>query len=377
MACFSLALAAPGWLAAQARAPQRQSFDLQVPNPPTPARVAGSTQLAYELYLDNFAAEPLTLRRIAVLDAGSGAELGALQGEALRTAVGRPDRPAATADRLVVPPGVRVVAYLAPIVAAAPHALRQRVDYVAADGSPHTVEGGTVEPRRPSGAMLGPPLRGGPWAAVYGPDWERGHRRVLYAVGGAVHVPGRFAIDWIKLDDQGHYAHGDPSRPADWYGYGAEVLAVADATVAAAVDDMAEPATVAAGRKVPPEQASGNYVALDLGDGRYAFYEHLQPGSLRVKSGQRVRCGQVIARLGYTGESTGPHLHFHVADAAAPLDAEGLPYGLERFRLLGGYASIEAFGKEPWTPAPGGKATTRQGELPAPLAVVDFSDGGR
>src|SRR3546814_7386768 len=69
---------------------------------------------------------------------------------------------------------------------------------------------------------------------------------------------------------------------------------------------------------------SGNACALDLGDGRHAFYEHLKPGSIRVVPGQRVRRGEVIAELGFTGDSTGPHLHFHVADAPSPLGAEGL-----------------------------------------------------
>lgn len=149
---------------------------------------------------------------------------------------------------------------------------------------------------------------------------------------------------------------------------------MADATVAAAADGVAEPTKVVADRKVALREAAGNYVALDLGDGCYAFYEHLQPGSVRVQPGEHVRRGQVIARLGYTGQSTGPHLHFHVANAAAPLDAEGQPYELERFRLLGGYASAEAFGKTPWAPAEQGAAAMRHDELPAPMTVVEFPD---
>src|SRR3546814_12133074 len=73
--------------------------------------------------------------------------------------------------------------------------------------------------------------------------------------------------------------------------------------------------------------ASGNYLALDLGDGRHAFYEHLEPGSIRVAPGQRVRRGEVIAALGFTGDTTGPHLHFHVADGTSPLGSRGVPLG--------------------------------------------------
>jgi murein DD-endopeptidase MepM/ murein hydrolase activator NlpD len=47
-----------------------------------------------------------------------------------------------------------------------------------------------------------------------------------------------------------------------------------------------------------------------------------------VKVGERVKQGQVMALVGNSGNSTEPHLHFHVADANSPLGAEGLPYRL-------------------------------------------------
>ena len=375
----ALALMTPGWFPARAQSdqPLRQAFDVRVLNPPTPVDVSGTTRLVYELHLSNFAAEPLMLRRVAVLDAASGEVLGELQGAALRAAIGGPDRAKYDGDRREIPPGLRAVVYISLAVDAVPRALKHRVDYAAHDGYRSTVDGGRVEPRAASASVLGPPLRGGPWAAVYWPAWERGHRRVLYAVGGTVRVPGRFAIDWIKLDGEGRYAHGDPSHPTNWYGYGADVLAVADATVAAAVDSAAEPTTVAGDRKVALDDAAGNFIVLGLGDGRYAFYEHLQPGSVRVKPGDHVHRGQVIARLGFTGQSTGPHLHFHVADAVAPLDAEGLPYVLERFRLLGGYSNAESFGVTAWRHADETAEAMRHDELPAPMTVVEFPDDRR
>jgi len=189
-----------------------------------------------------------------------------------------------------------------------------------------------------------------------------------------VHVPGRFAIDWIKVDRSGRYFDGDGSRVADWPGYGAEVLAVADSVVVAARVDIAENKTVSQiPVKAALEDASGNYIALDLDGRHYAFYEHLQPGSVKVKAGDRVKSGQVIGLLGYTGESTGPHLHFHISDNNSPLGAEGLPYAFAAFKQLGSYLPKEAFAQaQPWTPLPAGKEANRRAEFPESFSVVEF-----
>jgi murein DD-endopeptidase len=375
-----LLLLRPHAAPAQQRPPLRQSFDLQIPWRPSPVNVAGKRQLVYELQLTNCATSELSIRRIEVLDAAAGSILGAFEGAALNDLLGTSPRqpsPGQTSpgqtDKRAISPGVRATAYLS--VPSAP-ALKHRIEYVQA-GAPqhHIVEGAAFTVQDQPLLLLGPPLHGGPWVAIYNASWERGHRRVPYAVNGAVHIPGRFAIDWIKLDDQGNYAKPDPTKLANWYGYSAEVLAVADAVVVAATDNIAEPSSVSAGAgtKLPLENASGNYVVLDLGQSRYAFYEHLKPGSIRVNAGDRMRRGQTIALLGYTGESTGPHLHFHVANAKDPLDAEGIPYALDSFELLGAFPSIEAFGKgRPWPPSPSGTEPTRRSEFPAPLAVVQF-----
>ncbi len=166
---------------------------------------------------------------------------------------------------------------------------------------------------------------------------------------GRTRLPGRFTIDFVKVDDAGRTTRGDADLVADALGDGAEALAVADATVAATRDSMAEVTRVSERRKHPQDEAAGNFVSLDLGDGRFAVYEHLKPGSIRVRPGQRVRRGEVVAQLGFTGDSTGPHLHLHVGDAASPLGAEGLPFVFDRVDVLGRYPDIAAMGKTRWS----------------------------
>ena len=82
------------------------------------------------------------------------------------------------------------------------------------------------------------------------------------------------------------------------------------------------------------ETLAGNTIALDLGGNQFAHYDHLQPGSLRVKVGQRVRRGQVLALIGNSGSSFEPHLHFELTTDARTLYGEGLPYTLDQYHGL-------------------------------------------
>jgi murein DD-endopeptidase MepM/ murein hydrolase activator NlpD len=87
---------------------------------------------------------------------------------------------------------------------------------------------------------------------------------------------------------------------------------------------------------LPPfdlETATGNFIVEALGEGQFALYAHLQTGSVRVRPGDHVRRGQPIGRVGNTGNSTQPHLHFHVMAGSAPLASDGLPFVFDRFLL--------------------------------------------
>jgi murein DD-endopeptidase MepM/ murein hydrolase activator NlpD len=372
------------WVVSIARAavmPLRQSFDIQIPWTPLPARIDGRQRVIYELHLTNFSRDSLKLDRVDVTNMTSGAVLHVFAGLELESMVGRQDRSVGKSDKLVIPPGVRAVIYVGlpiELPTGAECRLTHKIEFEVQSTNHEraTVEGGRLVIHNAPMATIGAPLRDGPWVAVYNESWELGHRRVLYAIKGRVHVPGRFAIDWMKVDANGKYFQGDGSKVTDWFGYGAEVIAVSDGVVTATRDGVAENSHVVEGvQRTTLEDASGNYITLDLGDGRYAFYEHLKPGSIRVRQGDRVRIGSVIGQLGYTGQSTGPHLHFHVSDNNSPLDAEGLPYAVQRFRILGTYSSPAAFGKSvPWSPIGPGINGEPRGELPAPFSVVDFPD---
>lgn len=383
--CLGLVLVAIGITRAHGA-----DLDMTIAVPPTPVRVEGHQQLDYEVQLTNRSDHRLALEEVVVLDGRDGQPIARLSGKTLEQHAVILDAAPAGAGPSTLPttplaplePGQRAVVFIDVPLPPGTRigTIRHRVGYRLDGARAATLVTGTpqVLPRtRPS--LLSPPLRGGPWLAIHDADWPRGHRRVFYRVDGKTRLPGRFAIDWVKLDVHGRYADGDTDLARAWYGHGADVLAVADARVAAVRDGMDEPARISQRTHPVPEDDAGNYVALQLADGRHAFYEHLRKHSIRVAVGERVRTGQVIASLGFSGESTGPHLHFHVADGSSPLGGEGLPFEIRTFERLGRYDDISRLGKT-WQAAD--SDAVRQREWPGSNTVVRFADdpardGGR
>jgi murein DD-endopeptidase MepM/ murein hydrolase activator NlpD len=219
-----------------------------------------------------------------------------------------------------------------------------------------------------------------------GPGNGPNHRRTLFALAGEGRIAQRFAIDWVRLFEDGRTFQGDPRNNTSYRAFGAKVFAVADGIVVKTLDGLPEnmPDPVARAVPITPTTVSGNYILLDLGDEAYAVYGHLQPGSLIVKNGDRVRRGQMLALVGNTGNSSEPHLHFHVADRPRAIDAEGVPYAFALFeievepeivtpalRAVGGSLEIDPSGLAKWKAAP---LQRRQKEIPLLNAIVTFWD---
>lgn len=364
---------------AQARAPIAQTLDATVRRSPESVTIGGRTHLVYELHLTSFLRTDVVLTRIQVLDGDRQAgTIADFRGGELAQVLGRPGVRGAGDTRRIAP-AARAVAYFwieLPPRSPQPRTLRHRVEMqVLGSTDTATVSFDVAESPsvREDAVVIGPPLRGGPWVAVYLPRLVGGHRTVFYTMDGKARIPGRFAIDWVRLGADGTLTP-DTAALRDRNGFGAEVLAVADGLVASAMDDIADNEGTPTAAAHALENASGNFVALDIGNGRIAFYEHLQHGSVMVKAGDRVRRGQVIGRLGNSGSSSmGPHLHFHLSDTASALGAEGLPFAFSEFEVLGEFPSIDAMRTGTrWEAAPAHRAGVRIKERPAPQSVVRF-----
>ncbi|MFG2249682.1 M23 family metallopeptidase [Spirillospora sp. NPDC048823] len=198
-----------------------------------------------------------------------------------------------------------------------------------------------------------------------------------------------YAIDLVHAPDPAEGwqpMRGWPlaARPETFPAFGQEILAPADGVVVQAsgwqrdhwsrnswpgflylmVEGMVFRAllsflTLSAGRFVV-----GNSVVLDLGDGVYAVFAHVRRGSVRVKKGDRVRTGDVLGEVGNSGNSSEPHLHFHLMDRPRPVAAAGLPFTF-RYESGGETRTGVPGGRRPFVASVDQEPATAGGNPPA------------
>ncbi|MGA2260276.1 MAG: M23 family metallopeptidase [Acidobacteriota bacterium] len=324
--------------------PAAELVSIAIRGPVQPVLAHGKFILAYEVDVMNVATRSAALTRLEAF-AGDGSAL-LTYGKADLERNGRQFVPKVAALRLPLQAAARAIIFCwieAP-AGARPSALRHRLTYSILPGKEQAVEVATpVVDASP--VVLGPPVTSGEWWAVNGPSNSSEHRRAQVRIDGNPDAPfaQRYAIDWVRLCD-GRWMQNQGRENTDYCGYGADVLAVADAWVAAVKDTIPEnkPGENSRSVQMTKETLLGNYVILDLGEQKYAVYAHLQQGSIQVKPGTQVRRGQVLARLGNSGNSDAPHLHFHVAqgpsiESIVSVQTNPIPYVIDRFEWRGVY----------------------------------------
>src|SRR5262249_6881832 len=131
-------------------------------------------------------------------------------------------------------------------------------------------------------------------------------------------------------------------------------------------------------RAITLQNALGNHVILDIGGGYFAFFAHMQKGSVTVKAGERVRRGQVLGKVGNSGNTSSPHLHFHIMNGPTVFASDGLPYAIDRFELAGqippeqlGDFSPSSMAKDfnPWRSGP---PVSRRSQYPLNFTIINF-----
>jgi hypothetical protein len=344
--------------------------------------------VVYELILTDASATPATIQKVEVLEsAGSTHALAVYQGDDLLSRLRSTfSAPVATTDvesngtrlfliHLVFDQNAKIPARLVHrltlLGGATPAPVPQApvaLTYVAAPFA--------VLPKVP---VIGPPLAGKGWVVFNGCCGISGaHRSSSKPINGQIYFAQRFAIDWMRLDDKGQLVHGDAADVHNFSDYGAEVLAVADGTVASTFNELDDqkPGTLPDPKTITMENVDGNHVVLNLGGGVWAFYAHLKRDSIRVSPGDHVKRGQVLGNLGNTGNTSAPHLHFHLMNGPSTLGSSGLPYVIDSFEYAGAVSAAK-FGEGDklegsWNEGMLSAPSPRHAQFPMDFAIIKF-----
>jgi len=163
----------------------------------------------------------------------------------------------------------------------------------------------------------------GRWLVVWGGDTKELNQHH--------NVPNqRFAFDFLGVDEHGKTRKGEAHINEDYFAYGREILAPADGTVTDVITGVRD--------NVPgsmnPYSALGNAAFIQHRENEVSVLGHLKLGSIKVKVGDKVKTGQVIGLCGNSGNSSEPHLHYHLQNTPIIQDATGIKCYFRKIILL-------------------------------------------
>jgi len=162
----------------------------------------------------------------------------------------------------------------------------------------------------------------GRWEVIWGGDTR--------ALNRHHDVPNqRFAFDFVAVGDDGKAHRGKGTANEDYYAFGKEILAPGDGVVTDVIDGVRDNAP----GSMNPYSALGNAVLIRHSEHEVSVLAHLKLGSIEVKVGDKVERGQVIGLCGNSGNSSQPHLHYHLQNTPVMQDATGIKCFFESVSL--------------------------------------------
>jgi hypothetical protein len=182
------------------------------------------------------------------------------------------------------------------------------------------------------------PLQGA-WWAIQAADWSDRHKQEVFSQP--------FALDLVKLGPNNLQFASDGVTLEDHYSWNQPVYATAGGKVAYVAYDMPD---LTPG--IPPDprlfrddvrRLLGNAVAISHANGEFSYYGHLQQLSLQVNEGQMIKRGTLLGYVGNSGNSPGPHLHFHLMEGPNLFIDRGLPARFSNFWAAGQFFSQPTF----------------------------------
>ena len=300
----------------------------------------GMDHVEYDLLVVSVLPEPVTLSSVTVVDP-TGKELKRIEGAAL-AAVTQPLFAHTETTEIPASAAVAVEVDLILPPRTAPERLTHRIVYALKEGSklvpmfaPLEFEAAGVAIDRKPAIVIKPPVKGEGWIASCGCCQPNLHRDLRVAIDGVrIETPETFAIDYNKIKKDRIF-DGDGSKNEQHYAFGEDVFAVADGTVVLTQNDKPDTTPNVAMIPETKEDYGGNLVILKIAPNVFAVYGHLHTGSVTVKVGDVVKTGVPLAKIGNTGPSLGPHLHFGLYSKPDLSSGRSLPFVFDSFTVVG------------------------------------------
>jgi len=158
-------------------------------------------------------------------------------------------------------------------------------------------------------------------------EWLAGHAGATTLTNN--HYKNRYAIDCLKIGPDGRFFKDAEEEVTDFYSYGEPVYAPADGKVTEVMDGL----TSDVWGEPDKENLGGNYVILDIGNGKYFYTAHLMKDKITVEKGQIIQAGDILGYIGNSGNTFFPHLHIHVQNKPTA-DPEGRTTYPFRFKTM-------------------------------------------
>ncbi len=346
--------------------------------PPSPLYQYHSTHLVYEMRLMNYSSE--TAYEVEALNVVAGPRVFHYAGNDLAVlfhVLGGPPAPAT-----IIRPGSAAIVYLTldfPNASDVPTFLRHAMKIGYPDGRTYILGDQILPVSSQPPTVVSAPVDGPHWIALDASHngLDAVHRRSIDVENGQAWIAQRYAIDWLqyRLDGKvGVTYSGDEFKNSSYFCFDAPVHSVAPGTVVDVRNDLPNntPHTFPYIDDLSFGTTAGNHVVVDIGNGLYVLYAHLDKDSLEVGLGQHVHVGQVLGRIGNSGDSTEPHLHMHVVNGPSFIGAQGVPFAFAQFAATGSLTLVTHPNSERITFTGFTPLESFAGDYPANDAAVAF-----
>jgi len=182
-----------------------------------------------------------------------------------------------------------------------------------------------------------------------GHDFLSHHRRIplthpIVQQMGLTGLSTRYAYDFMFVDSKGSLYQNDGLKNEDFYGWGKMVLCPGDGEVVSAAHDV--PDNILGEKSYfDPEMwfkdaerafklSPGNHVLIDHGNSEFSLLVHMQKDSVKVDIGDKVVRGEPLGKMGTSGDSVYPHIHYELRNGRDERSSEGLPSRFRAFELI-------------------------------------------